>query len=102
MNYIWFYFKNLIPKIWFVITFGIFSPLSWRVNAVDWVLNLFWILDFFVIALYLGKITTCWHGRAFDWFFQMELHNLANEKQKDWSKHLLLTTYRVLVCPDVF
>jgi hypothetical protein len=102
MNYIWFYFKFILPKIWFVVTFGIFSPLGWRVDVVDWVLNLFYILDFFIIALYLGKITSCWHHRAFDWFFQMNLHNIANEEKEDWFKYLAFTSYRVLIRPDVF
>jgi hypothetical protein len=104
MRYCWIYFLDVYPRIFFLITFGVFSPLylGWRYIFVKWVINIFYVLDVLPIVLSFGKITSCWHSKAGSLFFEMNLYELACDKNPQWSKCLFFTTYRVLVSPDMF
>jgi len=102
MWYIWFYFKNLLPKIWFVATFGIFSSLGWKNNLIDWVRYVFHILDFFVIVLAFGKINTCWHFKADSMFYGVKLYELAFDDNPYWFECLLYATYQTFFYPEVY
>jgi len=86
----------------FLFTLGIFeSCITWQMRITLLLLSLFYTLDLIAIIASFGKITSVWHCKAGNLWFENNLYTLAANKDKQWNILIVKSTFQTFFLPEV-